>query len=75
MRHERNVEAGDRTLVTRKYRRRQVFDAIGQAAGRLLMARLEEPDRPVERVVLPPQLVIRESCGAPPSLAKPRKRA
>jgi LacI family transcriptional regulator len=50
-------------------------DAIGQAAGRLLMARLEEPDRPLERVVLPPQLVVRESCGAPPASVKPRKRA
>lgn len=42
-------------------------DQIGQEAGRLLIARLAEPDRPVERVVLPPRLVVRASCGAPPA--------
>jgi hypothetical protein len=30
---------------------------------RLLMARLEEPDRSVEKVHLPPTFVHRDSCG------------
>lgn len=37
---------------------------IGHEAARLLMHRLEEPDRPTERVILVPRLVVRESCGA-----------
>lgn len=40
-------------------------DEIGLQAGRLITERLDAPERPVERVVLPPRLVVRASCGAP----------
>jgi len=50
-------------------------DEIGQVAGRLITDRLADPDRPVERVVLPPRLVVRESCGEPPAAdSKTRRR-
>lgn len=50
-------------------------DKIGLVAARLLTDRLAEPDRPVERVVLPPELVVRSSCGEPPrSTATTRQR-
>ncbi|WP_418127768.1 LacI family DNA-binding transcriptional regulator [Variovorax sp. KK3] len=38
-------------------------DTIGRAAGQLLMKRLEEPERPFERVIIPPELVVRASTG------------
>jgi len=44
--------------------------SIGREAGRLLMARLEEPDRPFERVILKPELVVRSSTGAAPAAGK-----
>jgi LacI family transcriptional regulator len=47
-------------------------DKIGQVAGRLLTDRLAEPARPVERVVLPPELVVRSSSG--PVAAEARRR-
>jgi LacI family transcriptional regulator len=40
-----------------------VRDSIGRSAGKLLMARLEEPDRPFERVIIRPDLVVRSSTG------------
>ncbi|NDL60615.1 substrate-binding domain-containing protein [Phytoactinopolyspora mesophila] len=42
-------------------------EAIGHAAIALLMARLRDPaaDRPLHRVVIGPQLVVRESTAAP----------
>lgn len=49
-------------------------DVIGQVAGRLLMDRIAEPDRPFERVVLPPRLVQRSSCGAAPPVRSARRR-
>jgi LacI family transcriptional regulator, galactose operon repressor len=36
---------------------------LGAAAAELLLARMREPDRPVRRVVLNTQLMIRSSCG------------
>jgi LacI family transcriptional regulator len=45
-------------------------DSMGRAAGQLLMARLEDPERPPQRVVLDPQLVVRSSSG--PVAAKRR---
>ena len=38
-------------------------DEIGREAARLLMARMEDPQRPMERVVLQPDLIVRESTG------------
>lgn len=50
-------------------------DQIGQVAGRLLTDRLEDPARPIERVVLPPELVVRASSGPLPTTKAPRRRA
>ena len=52
-------------------------DAIGRAAGRLLRARIEDPQRPIERIAIEPQLVVRASCGPVPrgrSSPAPRRR-
>lgn len=38
-------------------------DEIGRTAVRLLLARLDDRDRPPQTVLLPPELVHRESCG------------
>jgi LacI family transcriptional regulator len=38
--------------------------AIGQAAARVLLQRIAEPDSEPLREILPPALIIRESCGA-----------
>jgi LacI family transcriptional regulator len=38
---------------------------MGRLAARRLFARLEEPDLAVERIVLPVQMVLRDSCGPP----------
>jgi LacI family transcriptional regulator len=50
--------------------------ALGRAAGRILVDRLASPDAPVERFVLPPRLVVRSSCGPPPPAParRPRRR-
>ncbi|GBU11406.1 hypothetical protein AwEntero_00070 [Enterobacterales bacterium] len=37
---------------------------IGRKAGELLFSRIQGKDEPPKRVILPPSLVIRESCGA-----------
>ncbi|PWC28293.1 LacI family transcriptional regulator [Pseudoroseomonas aestuarii] len=37
---------------------------IGQAAARVLLHRMEQPEAPPLREILPPALVVRESCGA-----------
>jgi LacI family transcriptional regulator len=46
-------------------------DGIGRAAGRLLRDRIEQPERPVRRIVLEPRLIVRASCGRPPQSATP----
>jgi len=38
---------------------------IGRRAARLLVQYVEQPDHPVERVVLPTHLIVRESCQPP----------
>lgn len=43
---------------------RQPTYALGQKAAEMLLARMANPDRPVEQVRLPVELIIRESCGA-----------
>lgn len=41
---------------------------FGQEAVRLLLARIEEPDRPIQHIDMPIRLIVRESTGpAPPS--------
>lgn len=37
---------------------------VGEESARLLLRRIEEPDRARERVILPARLVVRASCGA-----------
>jgi LacI family transcriptional regulator len=37
---------------------------IGAAAASLLLERIAHPDAPTRRVILPPELVIRSSCGS-----------
>lgn len=41
------------------------IDRMGAKAMELLCERLAEPDRPPVRISLDPELVVRESCGAP----------
>ncbi len=38
---------------------------IGRKAGELLYSRIQGNDEPPKRIILPPALVIRESCGGP----------
>jgi LacI family transcriptional regulator len=42
-------------------------ERIGREAVRLLMARLQDPDRPLQKIKLPAHLVLRESTGPAPS--------
>lgn len=37
---------------------------VGREAARLLLRRIAHPDRPREEIIVPPRLVIRQSCGA-----------
>jgi hypothetical protein len=37
---------------------------IGQQAVNLLRRRLDEPQSPAQTVVLPTQLIVRQSCGS-----------
>ena len=37
---------------------------VGREAARLLLRRVAHPDRPREEIIVPPRLVIRQSCGA-----------
>ncbi len=39
---------------------------VGREAARLLLRRIENPDRPPEQIIVPPRLIIRQSCGAAP---------
>jgi LacI family transcriptional regulator len=43
----------------------QQTEAIGRTAARLLLARMDDPGRPPERVVLDPHLVVRASTMGP----------
>ncbi|MEM7532356.1 MAG: LacI family DNA-binding transcriptional regulator [Chloroflexota bacterium] len=36
---------------------------VGKEAARLLLDRIEQPDKDVERIVVPSRLIVRESCG------------
>jgi LacI family transcriptional regulator len=40
--------------------------AIGEEAARLLLRRIAEPNGAPESIILPPELVIRSSCGSTP---------
>lgn len=43
---------------------RQTIDQLGAAAVQLLLAQIDRPHEPRKRVLLPPALVVRASCGA-----------
>ena len=36
---------------------------IGEEGARLLLRRIKSPEGPPESIILPPKLVVRESCG------------
>jgi DNA-binding LacI/PurR family transcriptional regulator len=40
---------------------------VGQAAGRALLARIDDPDRPPENLLIEPTLVVRSSSGPVPT--------
>ena len=46
---------------------RQDFTAVGKLALQKLLHKVENPESPDDRSVVPTQLIIRESTGAPPS--------
>lgn len=48
---------------------RHPAQAMGEQAVERLLARLTEPDLPPAEILLPTQLIIRETCGAPPAPA------
>lgn len=52
---------------------RQPLLAMGEAATRLLMDTIADPNRPAERIVLPTELIIRESCQPPAHSERPFK--
>jgi DNA-binding LacI/PurR family transcriptional regulator len=45
----------------------QPLEEVGRECVRLLLARIGDPSRPPERVLLPPSLVVRDSVCAPPA--------
>jgi LacI family transcriptional regulator len=47
---------------------------VGRTAAQLLLRRIEAFDAPVETVLLPTELVIRDTTGVPPAL-HPRRKA
>ncbi len=44
---------------------RQPLEEMGRLAAQILLARLDDPDLPGERVELPTELIIRDSCTPP----------
>jgi LacI family transcriptional regulator len=45
---------------------RQPLEGMGRAATRMLLERISDPQRPIERVELPTELVLRQSCQSKP---------
>jgi LacI family transcriptional regulator len=46
---------------------RQPVQSLGERAAELLFSRLQHPETPAKKVVLPVELVIRRSCGCHPA--------
>ncbi len=44
---------------------------VGREAARLLLRRIAHPERPREEIIVPPRLVIRQSCGAGTAAKRP----
>jgi DNA-binding LacI/PurR family transcriptional regulator len=53
----------------------QPVEQLGQTAAQMLLDRLKNPRLRARRVILPPQLVVRASCGAHPTAANAGKRS
>lgn len=51
------------------------FDQIGRVSGRLLEERIKHPDKPVEKVILAPQLIVRASSGPAPTSFSRKSRS
>jgi LacI family transcriptional regulator len=45
---------------------RQPLEEMGRAATRMLIQRIDQPERTPERIELPTKLIVRASCEAPP---------
>jgi len=56
-----------RYLVPRLSSASKDGERMGREATRLLLARLQDPDRPRQEIRLPARLILRESTGPPPS--------
>lgn len=52
---------------------RQPLSEMGRIATRLLLARIDNPTRPLERIVMTTELIVRASC-APPHDPEPEQR-
>lgn len=50
---------------------RQDFAQVGARSAAVLIAELADPTRPKQHVVLPTELVVRASCGCPPTPVTP----
>lgn len=53
---------------------RQTIDQLGSAAVQLLLSQIDRPNEPRRRVLLPPSLIVRASCGAVPAAPARRPR-
>lgn len=49
-------------------------NAMGRAAGRILLSRISGDRSPAQHIVLPPRLVVRSSCGPVPARRVGKKR-
>jgi LacI family transcriptional regulator len=47
---------------------------VGRTAAQLLLKRIEDFERPIETVLLPTELIIRDTTGVPPGSSKRRTR-
>jgi LacI family transcriptional regulator len=47
---------------------RQPLEEMGRTATRMLLEYIKDPQRPIERVELPTDLVVRQSCRPPKSI-------
>jgi DNA-binding LacI/PurR family transcriptional regulator len=43
----------------------QPVHAIGEELARQLLARIENPDKPLTQIIIPPELVVRDTVCSP----------
>ena len=58
-----DIPEASRTYVELTTARIQKW-AIGQTAANMLIKRVSDPDLPLQRVILAPELIVRNSCGS-----------